>query len=121
LIARGGWLDEPNVAIIAFQDPEEPDAVELSRKLFPDGNYVPGPPGAPGWQTLSSGDSPLDPLTAVKGKFAILDRRQAWQPSIANLAANRALRLQRNVLFSHATSVHVVGEAVMERNIPKEW
>jgi hypothetical protein len=106
-------LDEPNVAVVAFQDPEDLDAVEFSRKLFPDRNYVPGPPGAPGWQTLSLGDSPLDPLIAMKGEFAIVDRRQAWQPFIANLAVNRVLRLQRNVLFFHAASVQIADSGIM--------
>jgi hypothetical protein len=100
-------LGQPNVAVIAFEDPEALDAAEFCRVLFPDRNYISGPPAAPGWQTLSLSERPLDPLIAMKGDFAIVDRSQVWQPFIANLAVNRVLRLQRNVLFFHAASVQI--------------
>ena len=106
-------LDEPHVAAIAFEDPEDLDAVEFCRTLFPDRSYIAGPPAAPGWQTISLGGTPLDPLVAMKGNFAIVDRRQVWQPFIANLAVNRVLRLQRDVLFFHAASVRVVDSGIM--------
>jgi hypothetical protein len=106
-------IDEPDVAAIAFEDPEDLDAVEFCRTLFPDRNYIPGPPAAPGWQTISLADRPLDPLLAMKGRFALVDRRQVWQPFIANLAVNRVLRLQRNMLFFHAASVRVGDRGIM--------
>jgi hypothetical protein len=106
-------LDEPTVAAIAFEDPEDLDAVEFCRTLFPDRNYVAGPPGAPGWQTISLGDRLLEPLIAMSGHFAIVDRRQVWQPLIANLAVNRLLRLQRNVMFFHAASVQVLARGLI--------
>src|SRR5215471_250287 len=106
-------LDQPNVAGIAFEDPEDLDAIEFCRALFPDRNYIAGPPAAPGWQTISLSDRPLDPLVAMNGNFAIVDRQQVWQPFIANLAVNRVLRLQRNVLFFHAASVQMGESGVM--------
>jgi hypothetical protein len=106
-------LDQPNVAGIAFEDPEDLDAIEFCRVLFPYRNYVPGPPAAPGWQTITLSDRPHDPLVAMNGNFAIVDRRQVWQPFIANLAVNRVLRLQRNVLFFHAASVQIGENGVM--------
>jgi hypothetical protein len=100
-------LDQPNVAGIAFEDPEDLDGIEFCRALFPDRSYIAGPPAAPGWQTLSLRDRPLEPLVAMSGNFAIVDRQQNWQPLIANLAVNRVLRLQRNVLFFHAASAQI--------------
>jgi hypothetical protein len=101
------------VAAIAFEDPEDLDAFEFCRTLFPDRNYVAGPPAAPGWQTISFSDRPLAPLIAMNGHFAIVDRGQVWQPLIANLALNRLLRLQRNVLFFHAASVQILDRGVI--------
>lgn len=106
-------LDQPNVAVIAFEDPEELDAVEFSRALFPDRNYVAGPPAASGWQTISLSESPLEPLIAMKGSYAIVDRRQVWQPFIANLGVNRVLRLQRDVMFFHAASARIAESGIM--------
>jgi hypothetical protein len=106
-------LDEPQVAAIAFEDPEDLDAAEFCRTLFPDRNYIAGPAAAPGWETLSLGESPRDPLVAMKGHYVVADRRQVWQPLIANIAVNRVLRLQRDVLFFHAASTQVADSGVM--------
>ena len=106
-------LDDPPVAAIAFEDPEDLDAYAFCRTLFPDRNYVAGPPASDGWQTLSLGTSPHDPLVAFSGHFALVDRRQVWQSLIANLAVNRVMRLQRDVLFFHAASLKVGASGIM--------
>src|SRR5215472_1022882 len=106
-------LEDPNVAGIAFEDPEDLDGIEFCRALFPDRSYITGPPGAPGWGTISLSERPLEPLVAMRGNFAMVDRQQVWQPFIANLAVNRVLRLQRNVLFFHAASAQIGTRGIM--------
>src|SRR5215471_4182320 len=106
-------LEEPHVAAIAFEDPEDLDGVAFCRALFPDRSYITGPPAALGWQTISLSERPLEPLVAMRGNFAMVDRQQVWQPFIANLAVNRVLRLQRNVLFFHAASAQIGESGVM--------
>lgn len=95
-------LEDPSVAAIRFEDPEELDAVDFCRTLFADRNYVPGPESPGGWKTL--GLAGQAPLIAMKGSQAIADRGQAWQPLVANLAVNRVLRLQRDLMFFHAAA-----------------
>jgi hypothetical protein len=106
-------LEQSNVAAIAFDDPEDLDSMAFCRALFPDRNYVAGPPAASGWQTISLSQRPLDPLVAMRGNFALVDRQQVWQPFIANIAVNRVLRLQRNMLFFHAGSVQIADSGFM--------
>jgi len=106
-------LDDPKVSAIEFEDPEELDSAAFCRALFPDRGYIPGPGAADGWQTISPSERPSDPVIAMKGNHALVDRDQVWQPFIANLAVNRVLRLQRNVLFFHAASVVVSGRGLL--------
>jgi hypothetical protein len=106
-------LDDPAVAAIDFEDPEALDSMEFCRALFPDRNYVPGPEGPAGWRTISFSHKPAEPLIAMSGTHAMADRRQVWQPLVANLAVNRVLRLQREVLFFHAASARVGARGMM--------
>lgn len=106
-------LESPAVAAIRFEDPEALDALEFCRVLFPDRSYVPGPGTREGWQTIAQARSPDRPLIAMNGSSAIADRAQMWQPLVANLAVNRLLRLQREVLFFHAASASVGGRGLM--------
>ena len=50
---------------------------------------------------------------ALCDNYALVDRRQIWQPFIANYAINRVLRLQREMLFFHAASIGIEGRGVM--------
>lgn len=106
-------LDEPGVAAIAFEDPEPLDSFDFCTKLFPDRGYVPGPEAAAGWRTLALRSSPDQPILAMNGARIVADRTLTWQPFVANLAVNRVLRLQRNVLFFHAASVSVARRGLM--------
>lgn len=106
-------LDTPSVAAIRFDDPEDLDPVEFCRTLFPDRNYIPGPEGRDGWRTIALAQRPGEPLIAMQGRRAVADRRQPWQPLVANLSLNRLLRLQREMLFFHAASARIRGRGAM--------
>ena len=102
-----------NLSGIAFEDPEILDPAEFCRTLFPDRNYVAGPAGPSGWETIATADRPYEPLIALKGDRALVDARQVWQPFIANYAVNRVLRLQRKVLFFHGASMEISGRGIL--------
>lgn len=105
--------EDPSVAAVSFDDPETLDAARFCRELFPDRNYVAGPEGASGWQTLALASSPGEPILAMKGDDVLADRGKTWQPFVANVAVNRVLRLQRDMLFFHAATVAVAGRGLM--------
>jgi hypothetical protein len=104
---------DPTLAGVFFADPCSLDAFAFCRHLFPNRDFVEGPAGASGWRTIASRQTPDKPLIALRGDRAVVDRRQAWQPFVANYAVNRVLRLQRKVLFFHAASIGIAGRGVM--------
>jgi hypothetical protein len=106
-------LEEPSVAAVAFEDPEDLDSMDFCRALFPDRGYVDGPEAPDGWRTLATRAKPEQPVIAMQGPRALVDRDQAWQPLVANLAVNRVLRLQRDLVFFHAASVRVAGRGLI--------
>ena len=101
------------LAAVLFDDPEPLDAFAFCHSLFPDRDYVEGPAGAHGWRTISLRQSPREPQIALCDDHALVDRRQLWQPFIANYALNRLLRLQREVLFFHAASIGIEGRGAL--------
>ena len=105
--------DEAALAAVIFDDPEPLDSYAFCRSLFPDRGYVEGPVGADGWRTIATSENPAEPQVAMYDNRALVDRRQIWQPFVANYAVNRVLRLQREMLFFHAASIGVDGRGVM--------
>jgi hypothetical protein len=103
----------PTLAAVHFHDPQPLDAFAFCRHLFPDRGFVEGPAGVGGWRTISLQQSPDEPQIALCANEAVVDRRQVWQPFIANYAINRVLRLQRDVLFFHAASIGIAGHGVL--------
>ncbi|MGB8398429.1 hypothetical protein [Bradyrhizobium sp.] len=101
------------VASVEFEDPEPLDPFAFCQTLFPDRNYTEGVAAAPGWRTIAMRGNPNAPLVALHDQYALVDRRQVWQPFIANYAVNRVLRLQRELLFFHAGSIGIGGRGVM--------
>lgn len=105
--------DEAALAAVFFDDPEPLDSFAFCQSLFPDRGYVEGPPGSDGWRTISDRRTPGEPLLALKDNYVLVDRRQIWQPFIANYAINRVLRLQHEILFFHAGSIGIQGHGLM--------
>jgi hypothetical protein len=101
------------LAAVWFDDPEPLDAFAFCQSLFPDRGYVEGPAGAHGWRTIALRQTPREPQIALRDDYALVDRRQLWQPFIANYAVNRVLRLQREVLFFHAASIGIEGRGAL--------
>jgi hypothetical protein len=104
---------DSRLAAVFFRDPEPLDAFAFCRHLFPDRDFVEGPTGAGGWRTISLRQTPSEPQIALYANQAVVDRRQAWQPFMANYAINRVLRLQREVLFFHGASIGIAGRGVL--------
>jgi hypothetical protein len=105
--------NEGPFAAVTFNDPEPLESFSFCQTLFPDRGFMEGPAGAEGWRTLSLRQSPNEPQLALRKNHAIVDRRQVWQPFIANYAINRVLRLQRDILFFHAASVGIQGRGAL--------
>jgi hypothetical protein len=106
-------IHDETLAAVTFDDPEPLDSFAFCQSLFPDRGYVEGPAGADGWRTISPREKPGEPQVALRDNHALVDRRQVWQPFIANYAVNRVLRLQRELLFFHAASVAIEGRGAM--------
>lgn len=104
--------DAPFAAVV-FDDPAPLDSFAFCQTLFPDRGYVEGPAGPDGWRTIASRQHPDEPQIALCENFALVDRRQVWQPFVANYAVNRVLRLQRELLFFHAASIGIAGRGAM--------
>jgi len=105
--------DREDLAAVTFQDSEPLDSFAFCRALFPDRGYLEGPPATDGWRTIALRQAPDEPQVALYGNYALVDRRQVWQPFIANYAINRVLRLQREMLFFHAASIGIEGRGAM--------
>jgi hypothetical protein len=105
--------DRAALATVIFDDPEPLDSYAFCQSLFPDRGYIEGPVGGDGWRTIAPRQKPDEPLVAMRDNHAVVDRRQLWQPFIANYAVNRVLRLQREMLFFHAASIGLARRGVM--------
>lgn len=96
------------VAVAAFEDPEPLEIVPFILANFADRGYHEVASALPRWRMIAPPDGP--PLLASRGETCLVDRTQAWQGLLGNLAVNRVLRLQRGVLFFHAAAA-VLGDA----------
>src|SRR5262245_32168369 len=105
--------NEAPLAAVVFDDPEPLQSFAFCATLFPDRGYLEGPAGVDGWRTIASRHTPNEPQIALRENYALVDRRQIWQPFIANYAINRVLRLQRDILFFHAASIGIQGRGAM--------
>ena len=87
--------------------------MRFAGRCFPTAATWRGRPAAAGWRTIASRQTPGEPQVALCDRHALVDRRQVWQPFIANYAINRVLRLQREMLFFHAASIGIEGRGAM--------
>ena len=104
---------ERQFALVRFEDTEALDSVAFCRKLFDDRGYVVGPSCGDGWESFSFAERPREPFIALKDNLALVNLATPWQPFVANYAINRVLRLQRDVVFFHASSVEIGGRGIM--------
>lgn len=102
----------------SFEDPEPLDVQRFVGTLFPDRGYAPVD-GSGDPNSLASGDAKgirlpgSDASARIDGNDIVAPADAPWQPLVANLAVNRLLRLQHDVLFLHAASVGVGGKGVL--------
>ena len=102
---------EPSVAVIDFLDPEPLDTFTFAAALFPERGFHEIPSPFPGWRLLGSDSDPgSTPLAVREPPTRLLAHRtDFWRSLVGNLAVNRLLRLQRDLVFFHAGSVTVAG------------
>src|SRR5262249_8704279 len=105
--------DDAPVAAVIFDDPQPLDSFAFCQTLFPYRGYLGGPAGSDRWGPILSQQSRGEPQVALRDNYTLVDRRQVWQPFIANYAVNRVLRLQRELLFFHAASIGIAGRGAM--------
>lgn len=94
--------------LVTFQDPEPLDPIAFALTVFPERGYAEHDSSASGWRLFGAG-----PQFAFAEPHVLADRRTPWQGFIGNLAVNRLLRLQRDVVFFHAAAVLVGGRGVL--------
>jgi hypothetical protein len=101
-------------ALISFEDPEPLDLIEFTLALFGDRGYAERGTAVQGWRFLGA-DEPSDdvPRFAFSGPHVLVDSRYQWQSLLGNLALNRLLRRQPDLLFFHAASASVGGAGIM--------
>jgi hypothetical protein len=95
-------------ALITFDDPEPIDPVAFALAAFPDRGYGEQPGGPSGWRLFGAAGE-----FAFSGPHLLADRRTVWQGFVGNLAVNRLLRLQREVVFFHAAATLAGDQGVM--------
>lgn len=108
-------LVDHGVALATFEDPGTLDAAAFALALFDGRGYDALPDERP-FDGLDSGPAGVRyvtapgvaaPALAFSGNRVAVRLDSAWRPFLANLAVNRLLRLQTEVLFLHAASVSV--------------
>ncbi|NNG14854.1 MAG: hypothetical protein HKM89_00145, partial [Gemmatimonadales bacterium] len=103
-----------DAALVTFEDPDPLDLIEFTLALFGDRGYAERGSAAEGWRFLGATEPPEDgPTFAFSDSHVLVDRRHQWQSLIGNLALNRLLRRQRDLLFFHAASASVHGAGIM--------
>lgn len=102
----------PGLTTVHFDDPQELDAARFVTVLFADRHYhIEAQAGE--W-TLVGSDAPGAAAgIAMRGPSAVVAADTPWQPLIGNVALNRVLRLQRDVVFLHAGAVAIGGQGVL--------
>lgn len=103
----------PRVSRVEFEDPEPLDALAFIRAMFPSSDYSQPSATASGWHFLVHTESPYRPVIGFRGTQVLVDRRMRWQPFVTNLAVQRLLRLQRDMLFFHAAAIAVSGSGLL--------
>jgi len=104
-------LERFNAALVSFEDAEPLDLVDFTLELFGERGYTEGQPPIAGWRRL---DAPgRGAPFAFSGPHALADRDFQWQSLLGNLALNRLLRRQRDLLFFHAASASVRGSGIL--------
>lgn len=86
-------------ALATFDDPEPIDAIAFAHAVFPDRGYAERQSPSTDWRLFGAAGE-----FACSGPHILADRRTAWQGFIGNLAVNRLLRLQHDVVFFHAAA-----------------
>lgn len=100
------------LAVIHFDDPEPLDAARFATTLFADRAYT-VEAEASGWSLVGSDPRGGAVGIAFKDALAVAPQTSRWQPLLGNLALNRVLRLQEDVLFLHAASVVIGSKGVL--------
>lgn len=95
-------------ALATFDDPEPLDPIAFALTVFPDRGYIEHPAPAQGWRLFGA-----EPQFAFTGPHLLADRRTPWQGFVGNLAVNRLLRLQHDVVFFHAAAACIGDRAVL--------
>ena len=104
-----------DAALVTFEDPDPLDLIEFTLALFGDRGYAERESSVDGWRFLGATAEPREdgPTFAFSGPHVLVDRRYQWQSLLGNLALNRLLRRQRDLLFFHAASASVDGTGIM--------
>jgi hypothetical protein len=104
-----------DTALVTFEDPDPLDLIEFTVALFGERGYAERKSSVDGWRFLgATTDPPEDgPTFAFSGPHVLVDRRFQWQSLLGNLALNRLLRRQHDLLFFHAASASVGGDGIM--------
>lgn len=100
------------LAIVHFDDPQPLDAAHFAVTLFADRAYRVEAEGG-GWAVVSSGTDGPTTGVAFRGDVAVAPPSASWRPLVGNLAVNRVLRLQDDVLFLHAASAVVADKGLL--------
>lgn len=98
--------------IVEFDDPEPLDPLKFILTIFPDRGYRAGPP-AGGRQVLLVPTPRGEGAIGIEGARMLVRSDVPWQALAGNLALNRLLRLERDVVFLHASAVSVRGRGVL--------
>jgi len=107
-------LQDLDAALISFEDPEPLDLLEFTLALFGERGYTEAKPAIAGWRRLAvTGEPTLPPPFAFSGPHAVADRSFQWQSLLGNVALNRLLRRERDLLFFHAASATVGGAGIL--------
>ena len=100
------------LTLVHFDDPQPLDAARFATSVFADRAYrVEAESG--GWTIVGRPDGDDGASIAFRHDAAVAQRDGPWQPLLGNLALNRVLRLQPDVLFLHAAAAVVGGKGLL--------
>lgn len=101
---------DPHAVVIDVIDPDPPDIAHFMETAFADRGCrrLPAIDRADGWLPMQSDDPRV--VFEVRGQQVRFPAGSAWRALAANLGVGLVVRLQRNIIFLHASAI-AIGQA----------
>jgi hypothetical protein len=116
--ANAGWLrcrvqvaNGLSANLVTFSASDDFGIVDFIANAYRERGYVEMHPSA-NWRSIGVRGSET-PLLTARGVHVLVDACHEWQPLIASCVMNWVMRMQKDLLFLHASAVGIDGSAIL--------